>query len=112
MSDEISEKRCPKCGANNLSAELGQREYKCSDCGLELAHLDTNAHGAIRGVLGWILDLGAEISGRYRVTTVLGKGGFGVTYLVDDLRLHSKRRALKEIPEVLFDEYETRLLGV
>ena len=42
---------------------------------------------------------------------MLGKGGFGVTYLVDDLRLQGKRRALKEVPELLFDEYETRLLG-
>jgi eukaryotic-like serine/threonine-protein kinase len=111
MSEEISEKRCPKCRAVNAVAELPQREYKCGDCGLELAHLDTNAQGAIRGVLGWLLDVGAEVNERYRVTAVLGKGGFGVTYLVDDLRLHGKHRALKEIPESLFDEHETRLLG-
>ena len=111
MNEEVSERRCPKCGALNAVAELPQREYKCGDCGLELAHLDTNAQGAIRGVLSWLLEVGAEIAERYRVTAVLGKGGFGVTYLVDDLRLHGKHRALKEIPEGLFDEHETRLLG-
>jgi len=111
MSEQISEKQCPKCGAKNSVAELPQREYRCGDCGLELAHLDTNAQGAIRGVLGWLLDVGAEVGGRYRVTAVLGKGGFGVTYLVDDLRLQGKHRALKEIPESLFDEHETLLLG-
>lgn len=111
MSEEVSERQCPKCGAKNSVAELPQREYRCGDCGLELAHLDTNAQGVVRGVLGWLLDVGAEIDGRYRVTAVLGKGGFGVTYLVDDLRLLGKHRALKEVPESLFDEHETRLLG-
>ncbi|WP_089724757.1 serine/threonine protein kinase [Candidatus Thiosymbion oneisti] len=111
MSEESVEKRCPKCSATNLIVELPQREYRCGDCGLELAHLDTTAQGAVRGVLGWCLDVGTEINERYRVTAVLGKGGFGVTYLVDDLRLHGKHRALKEIPEILFDEHETRLLG-
>ncbi|MFD2111086.1 protein kinase [Thiorhodococcus fuscus] len=65
----------------------------------------------MRGVLGWLLDIGTLVNDRYRVSAVLGKGGFGVTYLVDDLRLHGKRRALKEVPELYFDEYETRLLG-
>jgi serine/threonine-protein kinase len=69
------------------------------------------ANGAIRGLFGWLLDVGEVVNDRYRVVAVLGKGGFGVTYLVDDQRLHGKRRALKEIPELLFDEHETRLLG-
>ncbi|MBK1700046.1 serine/threonine protein kinase [Thiococcus pfennigii] len=111
MSETPEEKRCPRCGAVNRAAELPQRDYRCGDCGLELAHFTTLSTGAIRDVLGWLLDIGVEVQGRYRVTAVLGKGGFGVTYLVDDLLLHGKRRAMKEIPELLFDEYETRLLG-
>ncbi|AHF04807.1 serine/threonine protein kinase [Marichromatium purpuratum 984] len=104
-------KTCPKCGAQNLTAELPGRDYRCGDCGLELAHLDTTAQGVIRGVIRWLREPGEVINERYRVNSVLGKGGFGVTYLVDDLRLHGKHRALKEIPEILFDEHETRLLG-
>ncbi|GAB0147389.1 hypothetical protein McPS_01290 [Marichromatium sp. PS1] len=104
-------KTCPKCGAQNLTAELPGRDYRCGDCGLELAHLDTTAQGVIRGVIRWLREPGEIINERYRVNSVLGKGGFGVTYLVDDLRLHGKHRALKEIPEILFDEHETRLLG-
>ncbi len=111
MTDAPQEKTCPQCGAPNGGAELPAREYRCARCGLELAHLDTAANGAIRGLFGWLLDVGEVVNERYRVVAVLGKGGFGVTYLVDDQRLHGKRRALKEIPELLFDEHETKLLG-
>jgi len=102
---------CPKCQTPNAPAALEQRQYRCAGCALELAHLDLAANGAVRGVFGWVLDLGAMVNDRYQVAGVLGKGGFGVTYLVDDIRLAGKRRALKEIPGLLFDEYETRLLG-
>lgn len=104
-------KVCPRCQAANELPALVNREYRCGGCGLELAHLDMAANGAVRGVFGWLLDLGSVVSERYRITGVLGKGGFGVTYLVDDLRLQGKRRALKEVPALLFDEYETKLLG-
>ena len=73
--------------------------------------MDTLPTGGVRGVHGWLLDIGAVVHDRYRVTAVLGKGGFGVTYLVHDQLLHGKRRALKEVPCLLFDDYETRLLG-
>ncbi|MBN2885906.1 MAG: serine/threonine protein kinase, partial [Chromatiaceae bacterium] len=102
---------CPKCGAINRLSELPKRDYRCGDCGLELAHLDTTAQGIIRGVLSWLRAPGEVVHGRYRITGILGKGGFGATYLIEDELLHGKRRALKEIPELLFDEYEARLLG-
>ena len=105
------QKVCPRCQTANEIQALAGREYRCGGCGLELAHLDMAANGVVRGVFGWLLDPGSVVSERYRITGVLGKGGFGVTYLVDDLRLQGKRRALKEIPALLFDEYETRLLG-
>ncbi|MCG6941623.1 MAG: protein kinase [Thiohalocapsa sp.] len=111
MPDPGVEKRCPKCGASNLVEELPRRDYRCGECGFELAHIDTLPTGGVRGVLGWLLDAGTLVHDRYRVTAVLGRGGFGVTYLVDDELLHGKRRALKEVPALLFDEYETRLLG-
>ena len=102
---------CPKCQTRNESGTLERRQYLCAGCGLELAHLDIAANGAVRGIFGWVLNLGVVVHERYQIVAVLGKGGFGVTYLVDDIRLAGKRRALKEIPGLLFDEYETRLLG-
>ncbi|MGH8553606.1 MAG: serine/threonine protein kinase, partial [Methylococcales bacterium] len=90
---------------------LSKREYRCGQCNLELAYLDFTPNGVIRGIFGWLRTEGELIEGRYRVKSVLGKGGFGTTYLIEDLRLNGKRRALKEVPELLFDEYETKLLS-
>ncbi|MGH8476178.1 MAG: serine/threonine protein kinase [Methylococcales bacterium] len=103
---------CPACGTSNSSRELDQRQYRCNRCNLELAYLDFTANGAIRGLFGWIRSAGdPPIEDRYRVRSVLGQGGFGTTYLVEDLRLNGKHRALKEVPQLLFDEYETNLLS-
>ena len=102
---------CPACGKSNTLEALCKREYRCGQCNLELAHVDIAANGAVRGVFGWLHTKGDMIESRYRIKSVLGKGGFGATYLVEDTRLNGKRRALKEVPELLFDEYETTLLS-
>ena len=102
---------CPACGTTNELDVLTKTEYRCSQCNLELAHLDVAANGVIRGIFGWLRGIGDTVENRYQVKSVLGKGGFGATYLVEDLRLSGKRRAIKEVPELLFDEYETTLLS-
>ncbi|MGR9100099.1 MAG: protein kinase domain-containing protein [Gammaproteobacteria bacterium] len=102
---------CPKCGESNRAAEVGPNGYKCRQCGFELAHIDVAANSTIRGIFGWLKTENELIGGRYIVKTVLGKGGFGATYLVEDQRVVGKRWALKEIPEMLFDEFEVSLLS-
>ncbi|MGH7345721.1 MAG: protein kinase domain-containing protein [Candidatus Rokuibacteriota bacterium] len=101
---------CPKCGERSTKGQLSGTGFHCPRCTLELAHLELAPNGTVRQVLGWLRAPGDLVQGRYRVTSVLGKGGFAATYLVTDERLQGKRRALKELPRDLYDEYETMLL--
>ena len=101
---------CPVCGKVDTLERLRQHEYRCGQCNLELAHLDYAPNGAVRGVFGWLLGVGDVVLDRYKIKSVLGKGGFAAAYLVEDLQLSGKRWALKEVPEMMFDEYEASLL--
>lgn len=102
---------CPRCGERTTKSLLGENRYCCRRCAFETAHVEVATNGAIRRVLGWLRTPGDVLNGRYQVTAVLGKGGFAATYLAEDLLLKGKRRAVKEVPEDLYDEHETTLLS-
>lgn len=44
--------------------------------------------------------IGTVIDGRYRIVGVLGRGGMGIVYAADDLRLANKPRAIKVIAPI------------
>lgn len=113
MSDSgvTKERVCPGCRVATDEVVLGQMDYRCPKCSFEMAHLDTAPNGSIRGVFGYLLTVDERVQDRYHIQSVLGKGGFGATYLVEDLKLKGKRRALKEVPELLFDEHEVNVLS-
>ena len=80
-------------------------------CTLELAHLELTPTGNVRQVIGWLRAAGDVLAERYEIRSFLGRGGFAVTYLAEDLRLKGKSRAIKEIPRIFYDEFETELLA-
>jgi len=103
--------RCAGCGAESTKSIVADTGYTCPRCEIGLAHLDTAPNGTLRGVIGWLRAPGDVLKDRYRIAKLLGRGGFAVTYLVEDLLLNGKRRALKEVPEILFDESEAGILS-
>src|SRR5262245_3419464 len=73
---------CPSCFAPVSAGRL-----PCSACGFHGAEPQARKDGE--------LTLGAVLRERYAIGRVLGRGGFGITYLAYDTRLR-RRRAIKE----------------
>jgi serine/threonine protein kinase len=80
---------CEKCGfeGNRDTAQF------CADCGETLS-------------VQALLSMGSVLHERYRVVRVLGKGGMGAVYLVEDTKLYSKLWAMKELLERFVDEVD------
>ena len=102
---------CYQCGALNIATANA-----CSGCGNALVRPDAQVHLSRPGMIcpscnavnpgdsqscatcGWLLPAppGTEIDARYRVVRMLGQGGMGRAYLVNDLVTH-EHRVLKEL---------------
>lgn len=75
--------QCIRCGAINRPAARF-----CGGCGTMLS-------------LAPLLAIGSVAQGRYKVLSLLGKGGMGAVYLVEDVKVFGKRWALKELLDAL-----------
>lgn len=77
--------QCLKCGnANRTGARF------CSQCGALLVNTAPLASGTV-------------VHGRYEVISLLGKGGMGAVYQVQDQKVFGKRWALKELVNTFAD---------
>jgi serine/threonine protein kinase len=78
---------CEKCGfdGNRDTAQF------CASCGEPLS-------------VQALLSMGTVLHERYRVVRILGKGGMGAVYLVEDTKLYGKLWAMKELLERFVDE--------
>ena len=95
---------CPRCKAENASAQRF-----CQKCGFGLVPTGTLVPGdEAKSVRGW---LGRTISGKYKVLSILGEGGFGTVFQVEQVLLGENNVfALKLLHEELArdDHYRQR----
>lgn len=75
---------------------IPQSAARCVSCGASLSLIPSRTARARTGDLAGILAVGTQLSsGKYSVGKLLGRGGFGITYLGADLRLR-RPTAIKE----------------
>jgi serine/threonine protein kinase len=107
---------CSNCGARNAATD-----QFCSHCGYSLTQMATAqtlaksfhtaatwaTSGPVPHRITGALQSGQQLSGRYRVVRIVGKGGFGAVYEATDARFQARRVvALKEMSDAQLNPME------
>jgi serine/threonine protein kinase len=109
--------KCPLCKARSSKKRIVANNYACLNqkCALNvrlLVHGEITNAGKVSKLYGWVLEPGSFLKKKYKIIKMIGKGGFGATYLAFDKSMFDQPRAIKEIPRKYCDDKEDEFLTV
>jgi len=107
--------KCPQCGTRATKKRIIANNYACSNpkCMLNVrlvVHGEITNTGQVSKLYGWVLEPGTVLKKKYEIIKMIGKGGFGATYLARDKSMFNQLRAIKEIPKQYCDDKEDEFL--
>ena len=107
--------KCPQCGTRSTKKRIEANNYACLNpkCLLNVrlvVHGEVTTTGNVSKLYGWVLEPGIVLKKKYEVVKMIGKGGFGATYLARDKSMFDQLRAIKEIPREFCDDKEDEFL--
>lgn len=107
--------KCPLCGTRSTRKRIEANHYACPNhnCLLNIrlvVHGEVTTTVNVSRLYGWVLEPGTVLKKKYEIVKLIGKGGFGATYLARDTSMFDQLRAIKEIPREFCDDKEDEFL--